>query len=55
MTIPWTAIFWLGFLIAYVTLATMMFGGIIQAGIGLFGVTLMFVGSKIGREFLSIT
>ena len=52
--VPWTAVFWLGFLTACATLIRMAFDGTGMAAIGLVGVTTMFVGSKIGRDFLGI-
>ena len=55
MSVPWTAVFWLGFLAAYAALVAIMFGGTSRlAAIGMVGVTMMFVGSKIGREFLGL-
>lgn len=51
MVVPWTALFWLGFI---VLVAIHSGAGVVPAGVGLAATILMFVGSKIGREFLGL-
>lgn len=53
--VPWTAVFWLGFVILLAIHARMLFGADrMHALLGLTGAIFMFVGSKLGREFLGI-
>lgn len=54
--VPWTALFWLGFMTLIAIHAQMLFGDAdrVHALLGLTGAILMFVGSKVGREFLGI-
>ena len=49
--VPWAALFWLGFVVLVA-----IHSGVVDApvGVGLAGTILMFVGSKIGREFLGL-
>ena len=48
-------LFWIGFLVLLATNAAMLFRGAVFAAVaGLLGAAMMFVGSKLGREFLGI-
>jgi hypothetical protein len=51
----WATLFWLGFATMYAIHIWSVFQGrFAHAALGLLGATLMFVGSKLGREFLGI-
>jgi hypothetical protein len=49
-------LFWIGFLLLVGTNSVMLIGGTMRlpAVVALLGTALMFVGSKLGREFLGI-
>lgn len=55
MAVPWTLFFWLGVATLCGTNIWMVFDGkLLHAVLGMVGATLMFFGSKVGREFLGI-